>query len=252
MLRKGVAREVRLGEKAEASDPSGDGKLMPLRFADRPELHLPEDAVEQILQDSRVAQGLRRASEGFDNPLDSAHGRRWYYTWGFPHSGQNLALRGMALPHSLQNLVSAEGAPAAAGAEVDFFTASIMACPRATPAPRPAPTPTAPPPSFPAAIGMACATWYCVNLPMSPSTFMLMRWSSTFCNSSGSERFSTTKLSKVSPYSVKEGLRVSLIFSARAPWFAAISRNGTWLAAKASVILAIMVLRNWPSRSATR
>src|SRR5712691_182665 len=38
---------------------------------------------------------------------------------------------------------------------------------------------------------------------MSPSTFMLMRWSSTFCNSSGSERFSTTKLSRVSPYSLK-------------------------------------------------
>src|SRR5467141_2568434 len=243
---------MRFREKAKAGDPSCTRKLMPLRFADGPELHLPDDAAEQILQDSRVAQGLRRASEGFDNPLDSAHGRRWHYTWGFPHSGQNLALRGMALPHSLQNLVSAEGAPAAAGAEVDFFTASIMAWPMATPAPRPAPIPTAPPPSFAAAMGMACATWYCVNLPMSPSTFMLMRWSSTFCNSSGSERFSTTKPSRVSPYSVKDGLRVSLIFSASAPWLAAISRKGTWLAAKASVILAMMVLRNCPSRSATR
>src|SRR5258708_22776727 len=86
------------------------------------------------------------------------------YTWGFPHSGQNLALRGMGLPHSLQNLVSAPGVPAAAGAappagaEVDFFTASIMAWPMATPAPRPAPISTAPPPSFPAAMGMAFAT----------------------------------------------------------------------------------------------
>src|SRR6266436_7947561 len=164
MLRKGVAREVRLGEKANSSDPSGDGKLMPLRFADRPELHLPDDAVEQIMQDSSVTQRLRRASEGFDNPLDSAHGRRWHYTWGFPHSGQNLELRGMGLPHSLQNLVPAAGAPAAAvsvppaGAEVDFLTASIMAWPMATPAPRPAPIPTAPPPSFAAAMGMAWAT----------------------------------------------------------------------------------------------
>src|SRR5712691_6975558 len=137
---------------------------MPLRFAYGPELHLPDDAVEQILQGSSVPQRLRRASEGFNNPLDSAHGRRWHYTWGFPHSGQNLALRAMGLPHSLQNLVSAEGAPAAAGAappagaEVDFFTASIMAWPMATPAPRPAPIPTAPPPSLPAAMGMDCAT----------------------------------------------------------------------------------------------
>src|SRR5713226_5885915 len=110
------------------------------------------------------SQRLRRASVGFDNPFDSAHGRRWHYTWGFPHSGQNLALRGMGLPHSLQNLVSTAGAPAAAGAapaagaEVDFLTASIMAWPMATPAPRPAPTPTAPPPSLAAAMGMACAT----------------------------------------------------------------------------------------------
>jgi len=39
-----------------------------------------------------------------------------------------------------------------------------------------------------------------------------MRWSSTFCNSSGSERFSTTKVSRVSPYSVKAGFSCSLIF----------------------------------------
>src|SRR5207249_3224290 len=116
-----------------------------------------------ILQDSNVAQRLRGASESFDHPLDSAHGRWRRYTWGFPHSGQNLALRGMGLPHSPQNLVSAASAPAAGaappeGAEVDFLTASIMAWPMATPAPRPAPIPTAPPPSFPAAMGMDCAT----------------------------------------------------------------------------------------------
>src|ERR1700675_807719 len=100
MLRKGVTCKVRFREKAEAGDPSGAGKLMPLRFADGPELHLPDDAAEQTLQDSSVLQRLRRASEGFDNPLDSAHGSGWHYTWGFPHSGQNLALRGMGLPHS--------------------------------------------------------------------------------------------------------------------------------------------------------
>src|SRR5260370_20805162 len=179
---KRMTREMRLRKKAEAGDPAGAGKLMPLRFADGPELHLPDDAVEQVLQDSRVTQRLRGTSEGFDDPLDSAHGRRRHYTWGFPHSGQNLALRGMGLPHSLQNLVSAPGVPAAAGAappagaEVDFFTASIMAWPMATPAPRPAPIPTPPPPSSAAAMGRACPTRSCVNLPMSPRTFMLMRW----------------------------------------------------------------------------
>src|SRR5271163_291045 len=93
------------------------------------------------------------------------------YACGLPHSGQNLLLRGMDFPHSWQNLVSAEGAPATGAAAVltagnppsaepvvDFFTASIMACPMATPAPRPAPTPTPPPPSLPAAMGMDCAT----------------------------------------------------------------------------------------------
>jgi hypothetical protein len=58
MLRKGVTCKVRLREKAEAGDPSGDGKLMPLGFAYGPELHLTDNAVEQILQDSPVAQRL--------------------------------------------------------------------------------------------------------------------------------------------------------------------------------------------------
>jgi hypothetical protein len=46
VLRKRVTREVRLREKAKAGDPSGAGKLMPLGFADWPELHFPNDAAE--------------------------------------------------------------------------------------------------------------------------------------------------------------------------------------------------------------
>src|SRR5260370_8688498 len=93
------------------------------------------------------------------------------YAWGFPHSGQNLLVRGMGLPHSPQNFVLGEAAPevaapAAAGvappppepADFACFTTSIIACPIATPAPIPPPMPTAPPPSSPAAIGIACAT----------------------------------------------------------------------------------------------
>src|SRR5260370_40807416 len=109
-----------------------------------------------MLQDRKVTQRLRRASEGFDDPLDSAHGSR-RYTWGFPHSEQNLALRGMDLPHSLQNLVSAAGGPAAAGAappagaEGDFFAAPIIPWPMTPPPPRPARIPTPHPRSLPAA-----------------------------------------------------------------------------------------------------
>jgi hypothetical protein len=49
VLWKRVAREMRLREKAKAGDPSGTRKLMPLGFADGPELHLPDHTVEQIL-----------------------------------------------------------------------------------------------------------------------------------------------------------------------------------------------------------
>lgn len=46
VLRKRVTREMRLREKAKTSDPSGAGKLMPLGFADGPELHFPNDIAE--------------------------------------------------------------------------------------------------------------------------------------------------------------------------------------------------------------
>ena len=74
VFRKGVAREVRFGEWAEASDSAGTGKLVPLGLPHGAKLHLPDDSAEQILQDSSIAQRLRRATIGFDNPLDSAHG----------------------------------------------------------------------------------------------------------------------------------------------------------------------------------
>ncbi len=103
---------------------------------------------------------------------------------------------------AVETTAGAAGPPLGACVEAaEFFTASAMVWPIAMPAPSPAPMPTAPPPSFAAAIGMDCATSYWVNLPMSPITFMLMRWSRTFCSSSGSERFSTLKVSSEMPYS---------------------------------------------------
>ncbi len=46
VLRKRMTREMRLREKAKASDTASAGKLMPLRFADGPELHLSNNAAE--------------------------------------------------------------------------------------------------------------------------------------------------------------------------------------------------------------
>ena len=74
VFRKGMAREVRFGEWAEPGDSSRTGELVPLGLSHGAKLHLPDDSAEQVLQDSRIAQRLRRATIGFDNPLDSAHG----------------------------------------------------------------------------------------------------------------------------------------------------------------------------------
>src|SRR5260370_30169366 len=46
VLGKRVTRKVRLRKKAKSGDASGAGKLMPLRFADGPEFHLPDDVVK--------------------------------------------------------------------------------------------------------------------------------------------------------------------------------------------------------------
>ena len=75
----------------------------------------------------------------------------------------------------------------------------------ATPAPMPSPAPARPPPSPPAAtpsaiLGMACAVWYCISLPMSPPTMpMPIFWSRIFCSSSGSEMLCTVMASSLRP-----------------------------------------------------
>src|SRR5215475_8937560 len=93
------------------------------------------------------------------------------YGWAWPQFGQNLLIFGIDLPQFKQNFASVAAAtappaaappPSAPVAALPFFSASIMAWPIAIPAPRPAPTPAAPPPSFAAATGIDCATWYCV------------------------------------------------------------------------------------------
>src|ERR1017187_1295721 len=174
--------------------------------------------------------------------------RRAVHGCGLPQPGQNLARFGMAPPQSMQNLESA--AAAAAGSAAGALRAPIMLCAMARPAPSPTPAPAAPP-GLAAAMGIDCAAWNCAYRAGSPAMFIPMRWSSTFCNSSGSDRFSTTNWQSSRPRPPNAGFNSAAIFSASLAWFAAISTKATSLGAKISVIFATIVLRSCPSRSET-
>jgi hypothetical protein len=74
----------------------------------------------------------------------------------------------MGLPQAMQNFVVASLLAGVVGTAADGapgvlpgpgFIAFIMLCAMVSPAPSPTPMPAAPPPSFPAAMGMDCATW---------------------------------------------------------------------------------------------
>jgi hypothetical protein len=126
-----------------------------------------------------------------------------------------------------------------------------IACPIASPAARLAPVPAAPP-SLAAAIGIACAAWYCAYRPMSPTIPMPIRSSSRRCSSSGSDRFSTVKASSARPRSAKPGRSSAAIASPNVTVFAAMSRNGTPLFANAAAMRVTTRLRSCGSRSAAR
>ncbi|MNS79820.1 hypothetical protein D3C72_1134820 [compost metagenome] len=126
--------------------------------------------------------------------------------------------------------------------------------PSATPAPRPIASPAMPPPpAAPSAnFGMACAVWYCMNLPMSlPTMPMPIFWSRIFCSSSGSETFWTVMFSSLMPIFSNSG--TSWVASAVANWIwlAARSRKGRPLEAMALLMFCSTRPRSWPSRSAT-
>jgi len=59
VLGKGVAGDVRFRKQAKARDATRAGKLMPLRFADRTQLHTANHAVEKRLDRAKVAQRIR-------------------------------------------------------------------------------------------------------------------------------------------------------------------------------------------------
>src|SRR5215469_7881590 len=226
---------------------------MPPGFPYRPKFQVSDDPVEERVQNLEVPERRRPTPLRVHNPFSPIHNAKTGYCCACPHSGQNLLARGIGLPQFIQNFVSglatapppAVVAPDSPPEDPAFLSASIIACPMATPAPSPAATPaTPPPPSLAAAVGMDCATSNCVYRPMSPTMFMLMRWSRIFCSSSGRERFSTTKLSRFRPRSVKVCFSCPAMVFPSVTWLLAISRKGTWLLAKVSVMRPMMVLRN--------
>ena len=59
VLGKGMTGDVRFGEQAETGDATGSGEYMPLRFANGPQLHTANHAVEKRFDGAEVAQGFR-------------------------------------------------------------------------------------------------------------------------------------------------------------------------------------------------
>jgi hypothetical protein len=56
VLGKSVAGDVRFGEEAKASDAAGARKLMPLRYADRAQLHAANHAMEERFDRTEITQ----------------------------------------------------------------------------------------------------------------------------------------------------------------------------------------------------
>ena len=59
MFGKGMAGDVRFREQSEAGYSAGPGKLMPLRCADRTQLHAANHAMEKRFDGAKVAQRIR-------------------------------------------------------------------------------------------------------------------------------------------------------------------------------------------------
>src|SRR5262249_12684748 len=154
----------------------------PDRFRHRMELHPLDQPGEKRAQLLEVLERESVTAVSFHDPFATGHvGRRRYCC--VPHSGQNLDRRGMLLPHSTQNFVSAPVAGVAPpdpvgagfsggggagalppGAAGPWGRRAPNPCwPMASPAPSPTPTPAIPPPpSLAAAMGIDRATSNCV------------------------------------------------------------------------------------------
>jgi hypothetical protein len=63
-----MARDMRFLQQREPRDPPS-GKLVPERFPDRMQAHLPDQANEERTQSLNVRDGSRVAMMRFDDPL---------------------------------------------------------------------------------------------------------------------------------------------------------------------------------------
>ena len=59
VFRKSVAGDVGFSEEANTSDAASARKLVPLRFADGPQLHAANHAMEERFHGAEVAQRIR-------------------------------------------------------------------------------------------------------------------------------------------------------------------------------------------------
>lgn len=68
-----MAGEVGLGQKAQAGDSPGAGKLVPAGLTDGAKAKISDDLAEERLQHLVIAKGVRTASLRIDNPFDPMH-----------------------------------------------------------------------------------------------------------------------------------------------------------------------------------
>ena len=70
-----MASEMRFREEAETRDSARNRKLMPSSRTDRPQSKIASEGIKQRLQSVWIAEQIRTAAPGFDDPLESTHCR---------------------------------------------------------------------------------------------------------------------------------------------------------------------------------
>jgi hypothetical protein len=126
-----------------------------------------------------------------------------------------------------------------------------IACPIASPAARLAPVPAAPP-SLAAAIGIACAAWYCAYRPMSPDHPHADPLVEPPLQLVGSDRLSTVKASSASPSSAKPGRSSAAMRLAHRPVLAPCRGTARRCSRTPAAMRVTTRLRSCGSRSAAR
>lgn len=112
-FRESVASQMRLPEQAYAGDSARIRKLMPRCSVNRVKIHLVRKPFKEVFELRHIRERAGMAAMRLNDPFDATH----FFYCAPPHSGQNLAARGICLPQFMQNFVSpdADGAAPADG-----------------------------------------------------------------------------------------------------------------------------------------